>query len=176
VVSGPSVNSLAACLSIPAHFLTHASHPTVHVAYECYKGCLEAQDRLDTMVSLGEWTGKVPILEEVIKLFVPKSTWYNYYCKAFSDLEDYPDLFKYLERADNAPQAKDLFRTRKLTYSYTDIIDYQARCDCGGNQQKRKGDNHGEGSSKAVKKVKVDLKTSTKKVEPKRKSGGRDRL
>jgi hypothetical protein len=63
-----------------------------------------------------------------------------------------------------------------LTYSYTDIFDYRARCDRGGSQQKRKADNHGEGSLKVVKKAKVDQKTSTKKVEPKRKSGGRDRL
>jgi hypothetical protein len=163
-------------LSIPAHFLTHTSHPSLHVAYECYKGCLEAKERLDTMTVLGEWTGKVPIFEDIITLFVPRSTWYNYYCKAFADLEDYPDLFQYLERADDTPQAKDLFRTRKLTYSYTDIFDYRARCDRGGNEKKRKGDNRGEGSSKVVKKVKVDVKTLTKKVEPKRKSGGRNRL
>jgi hypothetical protein len=61
-------------LSIPAHFLTHTSHPSLHVAYECYKGCLEAKERLDTMTVLGEWTGKVPIFEDIITLFVPRST------------------------------------------------------------------------------------------------------
>lgn len=56
------------------------------------------------------------------------------------------------------------------------IFDYRARCDHGGNQQKRKSDNHGEGSSKGVKKARVDPKTLTKKVEQKKKSGGRDWL
>lgn len=175
-VIGPSVNGLAARLSIPAHLLTNTSHPTLHVAYERYKGCMEAQERLDIMTSHGEWSGRVPILEEVIKLFVPKSTWYNYYCKAFSDVEDYPDLYKFLERTEDAPPAKDLFRTRKLTYSYTDIFDYRDRCDHGGHQKKRKDDNNGEGSSKQAKKAKVDPKNLAKQGEPKRKSGGSRRL
>jgi len=140
------------------------------MAYERFKGCLEAQERLTAMTSHGEWSGKVPILEEVIKLFVPRSTWYNYYCKAFEKIEDYPALYAYLERTEAAPLAKDLFRIRKATYTYTDVFDYRARCDRGRHQEKRKDDNSGEGSSKHVKKAKV-----TKKVEPKRKSGGSHR-
>ena len=89
--------------------------------------------------------------------------WYNYYCKAFGDVVDFPDLYNYLERTKDAPEAKDLFGIRKLTYSYTDIFDYLDRSKRGGSQQKRKGDNSGEGSSRQVKKVKVDSK---------RKSGG----
>jgi hypothetical protein len=137
---------------------------------------MEAQERLDTMTSHGEWSSRVPILEEVIKLFAPRRTWYNYYCKAFSDVEDYLDLYKFLEWAEDAPLAKDLFRTRKLTYSYMDIFDYRDRCDHGGNWQKRKDDNSGEGSSKQAKKAKVDPKSSTKQGEPKRKSSGSCRL
>lgn len=171
VETAPSVTGLAARLAIPAHYLTHISHPSLHVAYERYKACMEAQDRLDTMVSLGNWTGKVPIREDIINLFAKRSTWYNYYCKAFGNIaDDYPDLFKFLERTDDAPSAQDLFG-RKSTYTYTDIFDYRARCDDGWNRQKRKDDNRGEGSSKQVKKAKVESKGVTKKVESKRKSG-----
>jgi hypothetical protein len=169
-VAAAAVDSLAARLTIPSHLLTHSPHPTLHVAYERYKGCLEAQDRLTTLVEMGEWSGRVPILEEVLKLFVPKSTWYNYYVKAFGKIEDYPALHDYLERTDDAPLAKDLFRTHKSSYTYTDIFDYRARCERGRHQEKRKDDNSGEGSSKQAKKAKVEARA--KKVEPKRKSGG----
>jgi hypothetical protein len=165
-VAALPVDSLAACLAIPSHLLTQSSHPTLHMAYERYKGCLEAQERLDTMVSMGEWSGRVPILEEVLKLFVPKSTWYNYYVKAFGKIDQYPTLHNYLERTDDAPLAKDLFHTHKSSYTYTDIFDYRTRCDRGQDQEKRKNDNSGEGSSKQAKKA---------KVEPKRKSGGSHR-
>ena len=122
------------------------------------------------MVAMGEWSGRVPILEEVLKLFVPKSTWYNYYIKAFGKIEDYPALHDYLEHTVDAPLAKDLFRTHKSSYTYTDIFDYRARCDRAQHQEKRKDDNSGEGSSKQAKKAKVEART--KKVELKRKSGG----
>ena len=159
--------SLAARLAIPIHYLTHVSHPTLHVAYDRYKACLEAQGKLNTMVQRGEWSGKAPTVEDVIKLFVARSTWYNYYVKAFDKVADFPDLYNYLERTEDAVQAKDLFGIRKLTYSYMDVFDYLDRSEHGGPQQKRKEDNRGEGSSRQVKKVKVDSK---------RKSGGRGRL
>jgi hypothetical protein len=108
------------------------------MAYERYKGCLEAQERLNAMALNGEWSGRMPILEEVIKLFVPRSTWYNYYCKSFNNLEDYPVLYAYLERTEAAPLAKDLFRIRKMTYTYTDIFDYRARCDRGRTQRRER--------------------------------------
>jgi hypothetical protein len=142
------------------------------MAYERFKGCLDAQERLTAMASNGEWLGWVPILEEVIKLFVPRSTWYNYYCKAFERIKDYPALHAYLEKTENALLAKDLFHICKSTYTYTDIFDYRARCDRGRDQGKRKDDNSGEGSSRQVKKAKVEPRTTMKKVEPKRKSGG----
>jgi hypothetical protein len=145
------------------------------VAYEWYKGCLDTQERLNSMASNGEWSGRVPILEEVIKLFVPRSTWYNYYCKAFEKIEDYPALHAYLEQTEAALLAKDLFRIRKSTYTYTDIFDYHARRDRGQDREKRKDDNSGEGSSRQAKKAKVDPRTTMKKVEPKRKSGGSHR-
>jgi hypothetical protein len=147
------------------------------MAYERFKGCLDAQERLTAMASNGEWTSRVPILEEIIKLFVPRSTWYNYYCKAFERIEDYPALHAYLEKTEDALLAKDLFRVRKSTYTYMDVFDYHARCDRGRDQGKRKDDNSGEGSSRQVKKAKVKPRTTMKKVEPKRKSrGGRHRL
>jgi hypothetical protein len=173
LVDTAPVDSLAARLAIPSHLLTQSTHPTLHVAYERYKGCLEAQERLATMVLMGEWSGRVPILEEVLKLFVPKSTWYNYFVKAFGKIEDYPALHDYLERTDDAPLGKDLFRTHRSSYTYTDIFDYRARCDRARHQEKRKDDNSGEGSSKQAKKAKVEART--KKVEPKRKSGGSHR-
>ena len=123
----------------------------------------------------GDWSGRMPILEEVIKLFVPRSTWYNYYCKSFDNLEDYPALYAYLERTEAAPLAKDLFRIRKTTYTYTDIFDYRARCDRGRNPEKRKDGDGRDGSSKQSKKAKVEPRTVTKKVEPKRKSRGNRR-
>jgi hypothetical protein len=70
-VAAAPVDSLAARLTIPSHLLTHSPYPTLHVAYERYKGCLEAQDILTTLVEMGEWSSRVPILEEVLKLFVP---------------------------------------------------------------------------------------------------------
>jgi hypothetical protein len=137
----------------------------LHVAYEQYKGCLDAQERLTTLVANGEWSGKVPILEDVISLFVPRSTWYNYYVKAFSKLEQFPALYDYLERTPHAPLAKDLFRLQKSTYMYSDIFDYRARY--GREQDQERRDNCGEGSSK---RAKVD---SRPKVVSKRKPSHR---
>lgn len=164
-IASPPVDSLAARLSIPPHLLTHTTHPTMHVAYDRYKGCLDAQERLATLVSNGEWSGKVPLVEDVVSLFVPRSTWYNYYVKAFSKLEQFPALHDYLERSPHAPLAKDLFRTQKSTYTYSDIFDYRTRY--VHQQDKERRDNRGEGSSK---RAKVD---SRPKVVSKRKPSQR---
>jgi len=136
------------------------------VAYDRYKGCLDAQEMLTTLVANGEWSGKVPVLEDVIKLFVPSSTWYNYYVKAFGKLEHYPALHDYLERTSGALAAKDLFRLHKSSYTYSDVFDYCTRHDREQDQERR--DNRGEGSSK---RAKVDARA--KKVESKRKSSHR---
>jgi hypothetical protein len=68
LVEDAPVDSLAARLAIPSHLLTQSTHPTLHVAYEQYKGCLEAQERLAAMVSMGEWSGRVPILEHFMTM------------------------------------------------------------------------------------------------------------
>jgi hypothetical protein len=164
-IASPPADSLAARLSIPPHLLTHTTHPTLHVAYERYKGCLDAQERLTTLIANGEWSGKVPILEDVISLFVLRSTWYDYYVKAFNKLDQFPDLHEYLERTPHAPLAKDLFRLQKSTYTYMDIFDYRARY--GREQERERRDNRGEGSSK---RTKVD---SRPKVVSKRKPSHR---
>ena len=142
---------MAQSLEISPHLMDRASGLTNLLrAYEQWKAYHETTATIAELVADGMWPRK-PIGEDVIEIFVAKSTWYKQYVPAFKPLSNYPAMRNWLDETEDAPSGEDLFGVDKPLYTITDLLDYYARMKA--KRGKKKEVEVGN-SKKAAKKVK----------------------
>ncbi|TFK31938.1 hypothetical protein BDQ12DRAFT_729097 [Crucibulum laeve] len=91
---------LAQLLGVNECFLSDASqkHSGLPIAYGCYKAYLNAYRAFDQLTASGKWPSKykLPVEEDIIQLFIGKTTFYENYCRLFSKISDYPKMLQWL--------------------------------------------------------------------------------
>jgi hypothetical protein len=119
-------DELIRMLQVPAH-LTDRSDATLQVAYARLKAHAQAQLTLSEMVTAGTWRGPKPAAAQLAELFISKSAWFQFYCKAFRKISNFPDMILWLEDAPEAGTSMDVWGFQKNRYGFTDLIEYIAR-------------------------------------------------
>jgi hypothetical protein len=161
--STPDVGSTQAqlirILNIPESLTTRENVTDLRIAYGKYLGYLRANATMIKMRNDGSWVGKVPKGEDLITVFVSKSTWYEKYV-LFGHVEKHPDLQDWLE-ADPASTVT-FWPEVKTRYTFEDLIDFLV--ESGDIVVKKKG--KGKGKRKAAGSV---SEGSGKKKEKKQK-------
>ncbi|TFK31828.1 hypothetical protein BDQ12DRAFT_671559 [Crucibulum laeve] len=91
---------LAQLLGVNECFLSDVSqkHSGLPIAYGCYKAYLNAHRAFDQLTASGKWPSKykLPVEEDIIQLFIGKTTFYENYCRLFSKISDYPKMLQWL--------------------------------------------------------------------------------
>jgi hypothetical protein len=146
----PFRDELIAALDIPST-LTDRPSGTIDVreAWAKYKGVNAARSLLYRMRADGTWSLRKPASDEIVELFVSKTSWHDNYTKLFPLAEQYPLLMSWLEQDKEAPSNTSLFGVEKAAYSFSDLREVlkslQQKRDRKG---KRKQSSIDEGSSK----------------------------
>jgi len=151
--SDPKLEILAK-LNIPLHLADHSEGGLV-LAYQKYKGYLEASQTHKQLVADGVWDGPKFTSVDLMELFVSKSYFHSHYKKHFSKVTNYPLLLEWLENSpNNRPTDKSVWGEVKSVYTFKDLELYFEKNKGKGKGKKKAWEdqedhsNKEEGSSK----------------------------
>jgi len=99
------------------------------------------------MKANGVWHIRKPVSDEIVELFVSKSSWHEHYTKLFPQAEKHKALFDWLEQGEEAPTNFDLWGVEKGLYSFKDLRELLGRLKAKKGGKKRKADSDDEESS-----------------------------
>jgi hypothetical protein len=151
--SSGEVNSLVELLQIPAH-LTARTEATLHVAYERYQAYLSASRKLDSMVADQTWTGKRPSTIQLADLFISKTMFFSFYRRAFSKVSKFPQMVKWLQGGEDAPNDVEVWGYEKGLYNFTDLLEFLEGPQASDESDSDSGEEMGKGKGKGKAKVK----------------------
>jgi len=105
--------------------------------YKCYQACATALTATD------RWTSppKCPIVDDIIAIFISKTTWYQAWVPSFRDVDDYPEMKAWLEGDDkikvwdNAKAKHTMSNVRAWCVKKKKEVKKKA----GGNESKKTG-------------------------------------
>jgi len=111
-------------LGIPSFLADHSEH-LLHFSYQKYKVFLTAVKTLDEKWKVGElpYTHK-PLNEHIIETMQSKTYWYDYICKYFMKIGDYPEMVAWLENDGDVPSDLVVWGVEKERYSFGDLDAY----------------------------------------------------
>jgi len=111
------------------------------------------------MIAEGTWPSDVmkPTVKQLIEVFVPKTTWYEYYKPAFSTIPQFPIMHHWLEGGDDRPTEEDAWGSKGKTDGYTlgDLKEWVMASKDKGKKKGRNGSGSGD-TNKSKKKKKRD--------------------
>jgi hypothetical protein len=124
----------------------------LRISYAKYLAYIEAQQSLAKLVSGGGWPAsqKKPKSEDLIEVFISRSTFFKNYLPPFPHVPDYPDLQRWLKNEENVPTDLEAWGMQKNIYTFKDLEEVLDRMEekkeSGGkkaNKSKKKGDKAG---------------------------------
>lgn len=133
-------------LEIPHHLLSR-NNVSFCQAYQKYVAIHETQSRIDQMWKDGVWKLEKPGVQQVIEIFVSKTSYFSNYHKTFPLISNYPQMQQWLEGGEDAPSDMDTWGFVK-TVTFQDLKEFL----------KRKAE---ESSRKGKRKAKVISDTSS---------------
>ncbi|KAK2462224.1 hypothetical protein APHAL10511_005759 [Amanita phalloides] len=75
----------------------------------------------------GTWVGKRPTNITIIQLFTSKTSWFSYVIPAFSNINNFPELKKWLEGGDDSPTDIEVWGWEKSTYTFAELKEEKER-------------------------------------------------
>jgi hypothetical protein len=102
-------------LDIPAHLIDY-SRGDICMAYSKYNAHWEAATALSAMYLAGTWKHKTPSNDDVIEVFMGKSSYFQYHCTIFPMVNRYPAMEKWLLNASDAPPDVEVWGYEKQTF------------------------------------------------------------
>ena len=106
------------------------------------------------MKAEGTWSLRKPTTDEIVELFVSKSSWHEHYTKLFPKVEQYEVLVDWLEQGEGALSNMDTWGIEKGLYSFKDLGELLATLRSKRQKKnKRKADSVDGGSHKKLKKT-----------------------
>ena len=125
-------------LNIPAHLLDRST-TSLRVSYAKYLAYLEAQKSLAKVVGDGKWPlPKKPTSENLIEVFISKSSFFKNYAPNFSRVEDYPALHLWLKNDKDIPTDMNAWGFQKNVYQFKDLEAYFEHADNADKKKKKK--------------------------------------
>jgi hypothetical protein len=106
-----------------------------------------------------------PSQVHIIETMQLKTFWYDYICKYFSKVGEYPDMVAWLENSDDAPSDLEVWGVEKNSYSFGDLDEYLKSGGVGLSEKKKEEKSKGKekvGSSKKGKGKEKEKKLSKK--------------
>jgi hypothetical protein len=148
--SRPASNSptdhIISILNIPDHLVNRTAHG-LHTSYAKYLAYLDAQKALAKAVNNGEWKlAKKHIGENLIEVFISKSTFFKNYQPFFPRVPNHPALHLWLINGDDAPTNLEAWGFQKNIYSFKDLEMYFDDVD---KKERAKGKGKGKGKEEA---------------------------
>jgi len=111
------VNALGLTRSFAQH-----ERGDIRLAYAKYMAILDAVKQLKGMKTGGTWTAKLPTLQEVSGIFVSRSAFFNNHHKIFPMVPLFPEMKKWLEDGDDAPEDVKVWGNAKHTFGNLENI------------------------------------------------------
>lgn len=102
-------------LDIPAH-LTDRTKSDIRMAYTKWLAIHDANKRLSKMHIAGTCTQKMPTLDNIIEMFMSKSSYFKNQKHVFSKVANFPQAEKWLLSGDDAPSDYDFWGYQKPTF------------------------------------------------------------
>ena len=154
----PFFESLWEHLEIPAH-LANCIEKSLCISYAKYVAYLKVM-----AIVKHKWENKElpfnqqPTYEHVIETMQSKTFWYDYICKFFPCVADYPKMVAWLENREDGPSDIEVWGIEKEKYLFGDLEEYLA--------------NGGVGISEEIKGVSGEKDKEKKKAVDKSQGGG----
>ena len=111
-------------LQIPANMLHTGAPLSLQANYTWYLVYLEACQTLANLKSTETWPSglKIPSPMNIILLFIGKSTWYDFWYKAFPNVTKYPEMVKWLKMEDDCQSDLEIWGISHNVYNFIHLI------------------------------------------------------
>jgi hypothetical protein len=111
-------------LQIPANMLRTGAPLSLQANYTQFLVYLEACQTLANHKNTGIWPSglKMPSTMDIVLLFIVKSTWYDSWCKAFSNVTKYPEMVKWLKMEDDCQSDLEIWSIAHSAYNFVHLI------------------------------------------------------
>jgi hypothetical protein len=92
--------------------------------YTWYLVYLEACQTLADLKNTGTWPSelKMPSTMDIVLLFIGRSTWYDSWCKAFSNVTKYSEMVKWLKMEDDCQSDLEIWGIAHSAYNFVHLI------------------------------------------------------
>lgn len=150
----PFLDHVVAKLEIPRHLMDR-SDASLQFAYQRYKAYVQATARLSEYIRDGKWEGRRPSAAEVAEIFILKTMMFTNYKKGFGQVEDYPEMVKWLDQAEDAGSDLEVWGYEKGAYVFKDLFQFLenggpfVEMDINSGKGKRKAEERKKGKGKA---------------------------
>jgi hypothetical protein len=111
-------------LQIPANMLCTGVPLSLQANYTQNLVYLEACQTLANLKNTRTWPSglKMPSTMDIVLLFIGKSTWYDSWCKAFSNVTKYPEIVKWLKMEDDCQSDLEIWGIAHSAYNFAHLI------------------------------------------------------
>lgn len=123
-VKSPVQELIISTLNIPIH-LTDRSNKAksdLRMAYAKYVALLAALNSMSGLVTSGTWTHQTVTNDDIIEIFMSKSSYFKNHSKVFTMVDRHPQMKLWLLNADDGPSDYDVWGYQKHTFDVLKTI------------------------------------------------------
>ena len=122
-IQGPMQNILIETFDVPAHLTHRDKVADLRVAYSKYLAIQDMAERVTQMELAGTWTHKKPTLEDIVRVYMSRSGYFNCPKQHFPRVHLIPEMKRWLENAKDGPSDVDVWGDNKPSYQILDLHD-----------------------------------------------------
>jgi hypothetical protein len=121
-IQGPMQKILIETFDVPAHLTHRDKVADLRVAYSKYLAIQDMAERVTQMELGGTWTHKKPTLEDIVKVYMSRSGYFNRPKQHFPRVHMVPEMKRWLENAKDGPSDVDVWGDNKPSYKILEEI------------------------------------------------------
>jgi hypothetical protein len=121
-IQGPMQNILIETFDVPAHLTHRDKVADLRVAYSKYLAIQDMAERVTQMELAGTWTHKKPTLEDIVRVYMSRSGYFNRPKQHFPRVHKVPEMKRWLENEPGGPSDADVWGNKKPSYKVLEEI------------------------------------------------------
>jgi hypothetical protein len=121
-IEGPMQKTLIETFNIPAHQTHRDKISDLRVAYAKYLAIQDMVQKVTLMELAETWTHKKPTLQDIVKVYMSRSGYFNRPKQYFPRIHHVPEIRKWLENKAGGPSEEEAWGDKKPTYKNLEEI------------------------------------------------------
>ena len=149
---GPMQQILVDTFKTSPHLLQRKKQTDLRLAYSKYLAIRKMIEDVNAMERAAAWTHAKPTVEDIARVFMSRSGYFNRPRQLFPRVKHVPEMLKWLEGGEDAPEESDVWGDKKPSFKHLkEILDFhapetgkgkgkgKAKAQAGGGSKKKAG-------------------------------------